>query len=149
MTGRKEKWVEAARSLHATMQRLGERIEPALFLAIRLWVGEIFFSAGYHKLLNFINGEGAQMIDTFDALYALPLPAIVAAPLVTGVEFLCGGLLILGLLSRYVAWVLVIETLIIQMVVPMMDLHLPWMLLLLVIAVRGPGSLSVDTRLSR
>ena len=67
----------------------------------RLIVGTVFFQSGWGKLNNL-----SQVTDFFTEL-GLPLPAFQAL-LASSTEFVCGGLLLLGLATRFAALPLIV-----------------------------------------
>jgi putative oxidoreductase len=126
-------------------------LAPTLFLAIRLWMAQIFFQSGLLKLQNL---SGAIFL--FSDVHPVPfLPPWLAAYLATTVELVCPVLLVLGLAARLAALPMLVMTLVIQFVVGAADPafylteHYYWMFLLAVIITRGPGPLSIDHLLAR
>jgi putative oxidoreductase len=138
--------------LGAEVIRLAERwLSPVLFLAIRLWMAEIFFRSGLLKIRNL---SGAVYL--FSEVHPVPLLAPwLAAYLVTAIELVCPVLLALGFAARLAALPMLAMALVIQFVVGAADPafhlteHYYWMLLLALIVVRGPDRLSVDHLLQR
>jgi putative oxidoreductase len=131
---------------------LAERgLAPIVFLAIRLWMAQIFFRAGLLKLQN-LNGA----IFLFSDVHPVPLlPPWLAAYLATTVELVCPILLVLGLAARLAALPTLVMVIVIQFVVGSADPafylteHYYWMLLLAVIIAKGPERLSIDHLLAR
>ena len=126
-------------------------LAPLLFLAIRLWMADIFFRSG---LLKIRNPSGA--IYLFTEVHPVPLLAPwLAAYLVTAVELVCPVLLVLGLAARLAALPMLAMALVIQFVIGAADPafhvteHYYWMFLLGVIITKGPGRLSLDHLLMR
>jgi uncharacterized membrane protein YphA (DoxX/SURF4 family) len=76
------------------MKRLISTSAPASVILIRLMVGAVFVSEGIQKFL-FAAEVGAGRF----AKIGIPSPEIIA-PLVGGVEIVCGSLVLLGLLTR-------------------------------------------------
>ena len=115
-------------------------------LAARLALAGIFWMSGRTKV------EGAFTItDTtyllFREEYRLPLiPPEWAAPMATLAEHLFPVLLVLGLFTRLSALALLGMTLVIQVFVypDAWPTHLSWAALMLYLAGRGAGSLSLD-----
>jgi putative oxidoreductase len=144
-------WSRGA-SLGAALVRFTEGwLAPPLFLAIRLWMAEIFFRSGLLKIRNL---DGA--IYLFSEVHPMPLlPPWLAAYLVTTIELVCPTLLVLGLAARLAALPMLAMALVIQFVVGSADPafylteHYYWMFLLAVIVTKGPGRLSVDHLLAR
>lgn len=120
-------------------------LEPLVLLGIRLWMGEIFLRSGANKLIDYLNGNGENVIDLFEYVHPVPmLPAEIAAPLSMASEVTLGTLFVLGMLGRWPALGLVVVTGMIQLAMPQMHIHGLWTLLLLVVVVRGPGPLALD-----
>jgi putative oxidoreductase len=121
-------------------------LAPLVFLAIRLWMAQIFFRAGLLKIQN-LNGA----IFLFSDVHPVPLlPPWLAAHLATTVELVCPVLLVLGIAARLAALPMLVMVLVIQFVVGSADPafhlteHYYWMFLLAVIITKGPGRLSID-----
>lgn len=87
-------------TLHDRILPLTDRLAPQLgwlpLLAARLTVGWVFLQTGWGKLHNL---EG---VTEFFASLGIPAPEL-QAPLVAGIEFGGGILLLLGLATRFVA----------------------------------------------
>lgn len=122
-----------------------------VLLALRLWIGSIFFRSGLLKVENFAS---AQFL--FAEVHPVPfLPPALAASLATGFELLCPILLALGLLTRLAALPLLAMALVIQFVVGAADPafwqteHYYWMLLLAVLVTKGAGALSLDALIAQ
>ena len=127
-------------------------------LVVRLSVGVEFFGSGLGKL-----GKLPGLIEFFRKL-GIPFPEI-QAPFVASVEFVCGALLVIGLLTRPAALMLcgVMTVAIITAAAP--EKHITaswhglldffylseWLLLLLLgwLVFAGPGRASLDARLGR
>jgi putative oxidoreductase len=139
-------------SLGAALIRFAETwLAPLLFLAIRLWMAEIFFRSGLLKIQNL---SGAVFL--FTDVHPVPfLAPWLAAYLVTAIELICPTLLALGLAARLAALPMLAMALVIQFVVGSADAafhvteHYYWMFLLAVIITKGPGRLSLDHLLAR
>ena len=127
-------------SLGVALIRFAELwLAPLVFLAIRLWMADIFFRSGLLKIQNL---SGAVFL--FTDVHPVPfLAPWLAAYLVTTIELVCPTLLALGLAARLAALPMLAMALVIQFVVgstePAFYLteHYYWMLLLLVIISRG------------
>lgn len=134
----------------------GTRAQSAVFL-IRLMVGWVFLSEGIQKFLFPL----ALGVGRF-AKIGIPAPQFFA-PFVGVVEILCGGLLIIGLLTRWACIPLLIDILvaIATTKIPMLSKSGFWamaheartdfcMLLgLIFLLSSGSGTLSLDDRLWR
>lgn len=128
-----------------------EKIPYALIaLMARFAVALVFWRSGQTKV------DGWQITDTtfllFREEYQVPLiPPEIAAYLATISEHLFPALLVLGLFSRLSALGLLGMTAVIQLFVYPTHYpeHLLWAALLVLIAARGPGALSLDRVLWR
>jgi putative oxidoreductase len=93
------------------------RLAPLAFLAIRLWMAEIFFRSGLLKVQNL---SGAVFL--FTEVHPVPfLAPWLAACLVTTIELVCPTLLALGLAARLAALPMLVMALVIQFVVGSAD----------------------------
>ncbi|MBM3516364.1 MAG: DoxX family protein [Alphaproteobacteria bacterium] len=126
-------------------------VAPLVDLAVRLWIARVFFNSGLAKI-----DDWNSTIFLFELEYQVPiLPPAAAATLATIIELGMPVLLILGLFARLAALPLLGMALVIQFVLgasnPAYDHveHFYWMLLLLIIIVRGAGALSLDRLLAR
>jgi putative oxidoreductase len=150
-TARAPIWARGV-NLGAALIRFAERwLAPVVFLAIRLWMAEIFFRSGLLKIQNL---SGAIFL--FSDVHPVPfLAPWLAAYLVTTIELVCPTLLALGLAARLAALPMLAMALVIQFVVGSADPafymteHYYWMFLLAVIVTKGPGRLSLDHLLAR
>ena len=86
-------------SAHATLCNIAGKLCSPLLLAVRLYWGWQFAQTGWGKLHN-----QAKVVDFFTSLN-IPFPAL-NAHFVSGLEFFGGILLILGLFSRPIAFLL-------------------------------------------
>jgi putative oxidoreductase len=84
---------------HATLCSIAEKLCSPILLFVRLYWGWQFTQTGWGKLHN-----QARVIDFFTSLN-IPFPAL-NAHFVSGLEFFGGILLILGLFSRPIAFLL-------------------------------------------
>jgi putative oxidoreductase len=131
--------------------RLAALINHAtLALAARLAVGSIFFLSGRAKVDGLLTiSDSAYTL--FREEYKVPLlPPEFAAHLATYAEHLFPLLLVLGLFTRVSALALLGMTAVIQIFVypDAWPTHLSWSALMLYLAGRGAGPLSVDRVLS-
>lgn len=123
---------------------------PLVDLAVRIYVGMIFFRSGMVKISNM-----ESTVWLFANEYHVPLLSpVVAAYLSTATELIFSVLLIIGLLGRFSAIVLFIVNLIAVWSYPDLrdagaEWHIVWGLLLLVTIVHGPGKLSLDALICR
>jgi putative oxidoreductase len=130
--------------------RLLDRLSPAVDLVIRAFVASVFFKAGLTKIASW-----SGTVALFENEYAVPLlPPELAAFLGTGVELVFPVLLVLGLGSRFSAFVLFVFNVIAVVSYPdigevgLRD-HQMWGLLLVVTLLHGPGALSLDHLIAR
>lgn len=135
--------------LVATVGRLAELstryLAPIYLLFVRLWMAQIFFLAGLTKIESFEN-----TVLLFEYEYMVPiLPPEWAAFLATFFELACPILLAFGLFTRLSAVPLIIMTLVIQFTYLDHIDHLYWVILLGLIALKGPGTISLDWLFSR
>jgi putative oxidoreductase len=136
--------LDDAQDLAARIGRALSWAPPAL---ARLTVGLIFFQSGWGKLHNL-----SQVTDYFAEL-GLPAPAF-QATLASTTELVCGGLLLVGFLTRFAAVPLII-TMIVAICTALWDQvdglsslfglsEFLYVVLLAWLATHGPGPISVD-----
>ena len=117
-----------------------------LALVNRVAIATLFFLSGRTKVESWLTvSRGAYAL--FRDEYRLPLvPPELAAHLAAYAEHLFPLLLVLGLMTRLSALALLGMTLVIQVFVypDAWPTHLSWAGLLLYLAARGPGRLSLD-----
>jgi putative oxidoreductase len=143
-------------ALGAAAASLAERIGHAFrWLSptlARLTIGLVFFRSGWAKLHDL-----EKVTDYFTTL-GLPAPAF-QARLVSSAEFACGGLLLLGLATRFAAIPLII-TMCVAIRTALWDqvdglsslvglTEFAYIVLLVWLATDGPGPLSLDRLLGR
>lgn len=124
--------------------------KPVLDLGIRLFVANVFFSAGLVKIASW-----STTLALFENEYAVPLlPPHVAAYLGSAAELGLPVLLALGFGTRFAAAALFVFNIIAVISYP--DLgevglkdHQYWGLLMLVTLFHGPGKLSLDHLIRR
>ena len=151
MQGRRGGFADTARSLAKGAIGVAEGwLAPVLDLAIRIWVGMVFFQSGLTKIQSW-----DTTLSLFENEYSVPvLPPNVAAYLGTANELILPLFLVLGLGGRLSAAALFVFNIIAVISYP--DLgevglkdHQYWGLLLLVPLLHGPGKISVDHFLRR
>jgi putative oxidoreductase len=118
----------------------------------RLTLGWVFLLSGWGKLHHL-----PEVIEFFRSL-GIPAPEI-QAPFAAGVEFVCGGLLLLGLFSRLASVPLVVVMIVAIATARGEELtsmgalfgfiEFLYIVLLLYIAIEGPGALSLDALQAR
>jgi len=124
---------------------------PLFDLFVRLWIAKVFFWSGLTKIADWENA-----LFLFEMEYEVPiLPVPVATFLATLFELVCPILLAVGLATRFAALPLLAMALVIQFVLgatkPGFDhiQHYYWMILLVLIVLRGAGPLSIDRLIAR
>ncbi|MGF6756330.1 DoxX family protein [Paraburkholderia sp. GAS42] len=131
------------RSRITRLARWLERVPYALLaIPLRIAVATVFWNSAMTKLANW---ETALAL--FRDEYRLPLlPPELAAYVAVSIELTTPVLLILGLATRPVAFVLLGMTAVIEIFVyPLAwPTHVQWAAMLLVLLCRGAGTLSVD-----
>jgi putative oxidoreductase len=118
----------------------------------RLAVGLVFMSTGWGKVHNI------EKVTHFFQELGIPAPGFHAV-LVGWSELLCGTALVVGLLSRLATIPLVVSMIVAILTAKRADLHglfdlvgfdeFTYLCVLLMIAIIGPGALSLDTLLAR
>jgi len=137
-------------SLRAVIDVSEQWLAPALDFGIRLLLASVFFNSGLTKIASW-----STTLALFDGEYMVPfLSPEVAAWLGTGAELFFPVLLVLGLGARFAAIGLFVLNAVAVISYP--DLseaglkdHQYWGLLLLVVALHGPGRLSLDRLIRR
>jgi putative oxidoreductase len=138
-------------TLRSRWNALADRLQAwighdLLALAARFSIAAIFFQSGRTKVEGFLTvTEGTY--ELFRTEYRLPLlPPEIAAHLSAGVETFVPILLVLGLATRFSAFVLLGMTTIIEIFVypDAWPTHLSWAAILLYLLGRGAGRLSLD-----
>ena len=122
---------------------------PYAFIAIplRLAVADVFWRSAMTKLPSW-----DMTLALFAQEYKVPLiSSEVAAYLSIGLEISCPILLVLGLLTRFAAFLLLGMTAVIEIFVypEAWPTHIQWAAMLFVLLARGGGGLSVDHWLRR
>lgn len=141
----------SAEGLSGAWNRITDRLNDLvshglLALAARVAVGAIFFLSGRTKVDGFLTVNDTAYT-LFREDYKVPLlPPEVAAHLATYAEHLFPLLLVLGLFTRLSALALLGMTVVIQVFVypGAWPTHLSWAALMLYLAGRGAGPVSLD-----
>jgi len=135
---------------NAAADLLGRLItHDLLALACRVSIAAIFFYSGRTKVSGFLTLTDSA-IELFRTEYKVPLlPPELAAHMAAYAEHLFPLLLVLGLCTRLSALALLGMTLVIQLFVypDAWPTHLSWAAILLYLAGRGAGVLSLDRAL--
>jgi len=125
-------------------------LSPAVDLAARLWLADVFWKSGLTKIASW---QTTQMLFNFE--YHVPLlPPNVAAVLATSVELGGSVLLAFGLASRFGTAALFILNFTAAISYPELSEsglrdHIFWGILLTLFLFHGPGKLSIDHWLRR
>jgi len=126
-------------------------LAPLVDLALRVLLFRLFFGAGWDQLSHW-----PETVARFRDVYQVPfLPYELAASLAVGGQLLGSVLVLIGLGARLGALLLLEVVIVIQFWLGLINPdynrleHGLWMVLLLLIVVRGPGKLSFDHRLRR
>jgi putative oxidoreductase len=116
-------------------------LQSVALLAVRLWIGKIFFMSGLTKTQSW-----DSTVALFADEYKLPLlPPEIAAYAGTTAELSLSILMFLGFLTPLAGIGLMIMTLVIELLVyPNTTEHYYWMLLLGIIITHGSGRFGVD-----
>ncbi len=131
---------------------LVERVKWLAPLLGRLAVGLLFMSTGWGKVHNV-----AKVTSFFESLH-IPMPHFNAV-LVGYSELVCGVLLVIGLLTRLGTIPLIVSMIVAILTAKLPDIHglfdligadeFTYLVVLVMIAIIGPGALSVDHLLFR
>ena len=145
-------WLPRLFLLRPLMLSIASKLSWLPPLVARLTVGWVFLLSGWGKL------HGLQDVVDFFRSLGIPAPEI-QAPFASGTEFVCGGLLLVGLASRLASVPLIVVMTVAIMTARFEELtsagalfgFIEWLYiaLLLWIAVAGPGPLSLDALIVR
>ncbi len=143
---------------------LGRLPDWPLALLGRFAIAGIFWKSGQTKIeglaIDIVNGEfslgmprlSASVVDLFRDEYKLPLiPPELAAPMAAIAEHLFPLLILIGLATRFSALALLVMTATIQFLVypDAWPTHGVWATVLIYLAARGPGCISLDHLIAR
>lgn len=130
------------------LQRLGW-LAP---LVGRLSVGLLFLSTGWGK------AHSLEKVTQFFVSLHIPMPALNAV-VVAYSELICGGLLVLGLCTRLATIPLIVSMIVAILTAKLADIHnvfdlvgadeFTYLCVLIMLALIGPGKLSLDRVLAR
>jgi NADH dehydrogenase FAD-containing subunit/uncharacterized membrane protein YphA (DoxX/SURF4 family) len=137
--------VPLAATITGLFETLSHWGDPAVKLLLRCWIAAVYFRSGVMKISNF---DMTQML--FNAQAAgWPLPPELAARLTILAELACLAFLVLGMGTRVAAIILLGLTAIIDPTYQQ-SIDLAYYLMVLgLIALHGPGALSIDSLLLR
>jgi len=135
---------------YATIASLIDHLQPLFALALRIYVGRVFFMSGLIKLSSW-----SSTVALFANEYHVPvLPPYLAAILGTAAEIGLPVLLVLGLGTRFTAVAMFVFNIVAAASYP--DLspaglkdHILWGALLMVTFFYGPGKIAIDQWLKR
>src|SRR5215471_3310446 len=129
-----------------------ESARPAALLLARLSVGLLFVSTGWGKVHSI-----PKVTQFFESLH-IPAPGFHAV-LVGYSELLCGAALVVGLLSRLATIPLIVSMIVALLTAKLADIHgvfdlvgqdeFTYLVMLVVIAVVGPGKIALDRFVAR
>ncbi len=132
------------------VEKMQSYFTPLLLLFTRLWVANVFLKSGYLKITTW-----DSTLYLFEEEYQVPLiPWELAAYLGTAAELILPVFLLLGLLTRPMAFVLFVFNIIAVISYPVLweggfyD-HQLWGLMILINIVWGAGQISVDQLLKK
>ena len=130
--------------------RLYQALEPCAYIVLRVTSGATMATFGWSKL--FVAGGMTRDVTLFHQLGIEP--AVPLAYFTSGLEFFGGIMIAIGLLTRPVALMLVVELLVILVAVMIprgagYQLTVVWIGAYLCILMRGGGKLSLDRLIGR
>jgi putative oxidoreductase len=152
--------VGGIRGLYANLAALVTKwLFPVGLLAARIHVGWIFFVSGWARLKTWLDGKGSNEIFLFDNIHPVGLPGNIVAPVTMVGELILPILLVFGIFGRIGAGGILLMAAVIQFIAAQTPQgkengisnpdHYLWMVLMLLIVLRGPGWLSLDHLLLR
>ena len=129
-----------------------EGLRSVALLLGRLAVGLVFLSTGWGKVQNV-----AKVTQFFESLH-IPMPGLNAV-VVGWSELLCGGALVLGVMTRLATIPLVVSMIVAILTAKRGDIHgffdlvafeeFTYLVVLVMIAILGPGALAIDHILAK
>lgn len=144
--------VSSLKGLRARALGVLDRARPAALLLGRLAVGLLFVSTGWGKVHNI------PKVTQFFQTLGIPAPGFHAV-LVGYSELLCGTALVIGLLSRLATIPLIVSMIVALITAKRAEIHgifdlvgqdeFTYLVVLVMIAVIGPGKLSLDHPIAR
>ena len=144
--------MERLEAMRARALEILGKLRPVALLLGRLAVGLVFMSTGWGKVHNL------EKVTGFFTSLHIPAPHFHAV-LVGYSELLCGTALVLGLLTRLATIPLVVSMIVAILTAKLPDLHglfdlvgfdeFTYLVVLVMIAILGPGSIALDALLVR
>lgn len=133
---------------------------PIGLLAARIYVGWVFFKSGWARLMTWLDGKGSNEVFLFDNIHPVPgLPGSIIAPVTMVGELILPILLVFGIFTRIGAGGILVMAMVIELVAAQTPqgkengisnlIHYLWMVLALMVVLRGPGWMSADYLLLR
>ena len=133
--------------VRSTIRALERTPSSVLTLLMRCGIAAVFFKSGLTKIASW-----QATVQLFDMEYQVPLlPPELAAYLAATAELTCPVLIVLGLATRLGALMLLGMTAVIQVFVypENWSEHLLWASILIYLATRGAGAISLDRAIAR
>jgi putative oxidoreductase len=139
--------------------RIGNGMAEAVsLLLLRIALAVPFYFSGLTKWDGFLRLSDSAVflfasefkLNIFGRTFDFPYP-LLSAFAAAMAEILLPVLLVIGLMTRFAAFGLLLMTAIIQLVVPdgWANFHLPWAAMALALTIFGPGAFSADRVLSK
>jgi putative oxidoreductase len=133
---------------------------PLGLLVARIYLGWTIFKSGWARLMTWLDGKGSNEIFLFDNIHPVPgLPGSIIAPVTMVGELVLPILLVFGIFGRIGAGGILIMVMVIEFIAAQTPqgkengianlIHYVWMILALMLVLRGPGWLSLDHLLLR
>lgn len=133
---------------------------PVGLLAARIYLGWTFFKSGWARLMTWLEGKGSNEVFLFDNIHPVPgIPGSIAAPLTMAGELILPILVVFGIFGRLGAGGLLVMAVVIEFLAAQTPqgkengisnvIHYVWMVIALMLVLRGPGWLSLDHLLLR
>jgi putative oxidoreductase len=129
-----------------------ESLRPVALLLGRLAVGLLFLSTGWGKV------HTIPKVTHFFVTLGIPMPGLNAV-VVSYSELICGSALVIGLFSRLATIPLMVSMVVAILTARLHDIHnvfdlvgtdeFTYLVVLFMIAILGPGTLSLDTLIAR
>ncbi len=135
-----ERLCRFSQSILRVFDALSPHVSALISLAMRIWLGLIFWKSGLTKIVNW-----ETTLFLYEEEYQVPfLPPDVAAYLSTGAELILPLMLLAGFGTRIAATGLLIMTAVIQLTYDANHQHIVWGLVALALILQGAGHYSVD-----